>query len=295
MSPDDLPPPGWRRNHQHFIFVLYESPVHTNLTMLRYNFTNYFNRTMTYRRDSDIVNLHTHGQLKCKNTISDCQNFPRFNRSRTREAFLPRVPFHINLSNKNRTVAWFASNCYASSSRENLVYNLSLYINVDVYGKCSRHRCESEDCNEMLSRYYRFYLSFENSLCPDYATEKLYRPLAHDTVPVVFGGSDYSHFVPVGSYIDARDFSCPLHLANYLKQLMVDDELYLSYFRWRWKYFVDVAPLDGWCQLCQLLSDTNRETKTYPDIEGWWAGTMLSDKKCFDPPESLVGEEYPSR
>ncbi len=299
MNPEDLPPPGWRRQDQHFVFVLHESPVHTNLTMLRYHFKNYFNRTMTYRRDSDIVHLYTHGQLKCKNTTLSCQNFPRVNSSRIQEDFPPRVPFPIDLSKKNRTVAWFVTNCNASNNRERFVDKLSFHIDVDIYGGCSERRCETkneESCLQMLSQYYRFYLSFENSLCPDYATEKLYRPLLYDTVPVVFGGSDYSHFVPVGSFIDTRDFSSPLQLASYLKKLMVDDELYLSYFRWRWRYFVDAAPLDGWCQLCQLLSNSSTKPKVYPDIEGWWAGTLSNDKKCFDSPVSLVGnkESLPS-
>ncbi len=291
LDPNDLPPPGWRRPHQHFIFVIYESPVNTDLELLGRHFNNYFNRTMTYRRDSDIVNLYLYGQIKCTKTSSssNCQDFPRNRGGNFQESYLPQVPVKIDLSQKNRTVAWFVSHCATNSSREFLVNTLSRYIPVDIYGKCSNISCTTEEaCNNMLRQHYRFYLSFENSMCPDYVTEKLYRPLAHDTVPVVFGGANYSQYLPVGAYIDARDFSSPLHLANHLKKLMVDDELYLSYFRWREKYFVEVTPLEGWCKLCQLAGDKNVKSKIYPDIEAWWAGTISNDKKCFSSPISLV-------
>lgn len=97
----------------------------------------------------------------------------------------------------------------------------------------------------MLSRHYRFYLSFENSLCPDYVTEKLYRPLAHDTVPVVYGGADYSDFFPARSYVDGRHFENPEALADHLEKLIAKDTLYSSYFEWKSQYVVDRLPLDG--------------------------------------------------
>ena len=60
----------------------------------------------------------------------------------------------------------------------------------------------------MLERQYKFYLSFENSLCPDYVTEKLYNPLLYSTVPVVYNGADYeSMMAPRHSYIDVRNFT----------------------------------------------------------------------------------------
>jgi hypothetical protein len=76
----DMPPSAWRRSHQHFILFEQESPVHTayytglKLPLL----TNYFNRTMTYRRrDSDISYLNTHGRLRCtKASPSSCLDFP---------------------------------------------------------------------------------------------------------------------------------------------------------------------------------------------------------------------------
>ena len=30
--------------------------------------------------------------------------------------------------------------------------------------------------------------------------------MAHDSVPVVYGGSDYSSYLPAGSYVNAMDF-----------------------------------------------------------------------------------------
>ena len=294
LDPDDLPPAGWRNPRQHFIFFNYESPVHTDLAKLRLHFNHYFNRTMTYRRDSDIVSLHPYGRVECLDRLKNpqCRDFPHRNDVTRQEKepdwaqLLPTMP--VDLTNKNRTVAWFVSNCHTDSRRELLVRNLSLYIPVDVYGDCpGGHKCQNRpQCDRMLGQFYRFYLSFENSLCPDYVTEKLYRALAHRTVPVVFGGADYSLYLPAGSYIDAREFSHPKQLADHLKRLMVDDDLYLKYFSWIDHYRVDPAPLDGWCQLCRLVDDLPKP-KIYDDIAAWWAG-RISNQSCTAPPPPLV-------
>jgi alpha-1,3-fucosyltransferase len=202
-------------------------------------------------------------------------------------------------SSKNRTVAWFVSNCNSNSQRESVVRRLSQFIAVDIFGKCANagnhqqqhHSCPNQsECDRMLSRHYRFYLSFENSLCPDYITEKLYRPLAHGTVPVVYGGADYSLYPPAGSYVNARDFKNPEALANHLKKLMANDTLYASYFQWRIKYVVDAAPLDGWCHLCRmLLSDPliTKKEKTILDVAAWWSG-QTTNQTCSSPPISFI-------
>lgn len=59
----------------------------------------------------------------------------------------------------------------------------------------------------MLERDYKFYLSFENSLCRDYVTEKFYSALQFTTIPIVYGSGNYSTVAPKKSYIDVRDFS----------------------------------------------------------------------------------------
>ena len=79
----------------------------------------------------------------------------------------------------------------------------------------------------------RFYLSFENALCRDYITEKAFNSLKLNTIPVVLGGSDYESILPPGSFINARQFYSPEHLANYLYKVLNNSTLHDSYFQWR--------------------------------------------------------------
>ncbi len=70
------------------------------------------------------------------------------------------------------------------------------FIQIDVYGKCGRKKCPlNEDCKAFISKEYKFYLAFENSVCTDYITEKFFNILRHDIVPVVWGGGNYEYYV----------------------------------------------------------------------------------------------------
>jgi hypothetical protein len=65
---------------------------------------------MTYRRDSDVVYLQTHGRLRCINESSSCVDFPLTAKSNIQIDSDPADRFPVNLTLKNRTAAWFVSN-----------------------------------------------------------------------------------------------------------------------------------------------------------------------------------------
>ena len=74
---------------------------------------------------------------------------------------------------------------------------------------------------------YWFYLAFENSNCPDYITEKLWRILDMPIVPIVMGGGDYATLAPPHSVIDVNYFPSVQSLANYLEYLMKNPVSYI--------------------------------------------------------------------
>ena len=132
---------------------------------------------------------------------------------------------------------------------------------MDIYGKCGTLSCPRRggNCYEMLERDYKFYLSFENSLCEDYITEKLWNILQFDVVPIVMGGADYKTLLPPHSYIDVRDFNSSEHLAEYLLMLDQNDDLYRQFFAW--KQFYVIRHINIVCQVCAFLNKANNSTQ----------------------------------
>jgi alpha-1,3-fucosyltransferase len=163
------------------------------------------------------------------------------------------------------------------------VEKIKALIDVDVYGKCGKLKCPVDDqkCMNLLDSDYKFYLSFENSLCKDYVTEKLFRPLNQLVIPVVFNGGNTSLFAPPKSYIDANDFENVEALVKYLKYLIDNPREYLKYFWWKQHYYVKPHPIYPYmmCDLCKKLNDEDFMTQKhkYTEIYDWYsAGKMCN-------------------
>lgn len=111
------------------------------------------------------------------------------------DQFDPETDFYK--SKTNFAVA-IISNCRASNNRLKYINELSKYVPVDLYGKCGNKTCPGNnrrDCKQSLAADYKFYLSFENSICRDYITEKFFLTLTFNIIPVVMGGGTYDHYV----------------------------------------------------------------------------------------------------
>ena len=134
-------------------------------------------------------------------------------------------------------------------------------------------------CFQELGKMYRFYLSFENSICKDYMTEKVKNPLTNFMVPIVLGGANYEVLLPKHSFINVR-FYTPQTLAKYLIEVGSNYTIYNSFFEWR-KDYVVYNRSTTFCNICEALN-INKRPKTYKDVEAWW------NKKT----DCLTAEQY---
>ena len=182
--------------------------------------------------------------------------------------------------NKTKSIAWFVSNCHAFNKRLDLVKKLQTLIDVDIYGKCGTLKCNEMECNHLLTSTYKFYLSFENSLCIDYVSEKFFRPLEEYNIPIVYNGvKNNSNFGPPKSFIDANNFETIEALVDYLKYLIDNPREYIKYFWWKKHYRVKTHNnyLYAFCNLCQKLNDENfmSQKLQYDDMHSWY-----NEDKC---------------
>jgi hypothetical protein len=81
---------------------------------------------------------------------------------------------------------------------------------------------------------------------------------------------DYERIAPKRSYVHVDDYESPKRLAEYLRRLDADDDLYNEYFRWKGTgEFIDTK---FFCRLCTMLHDDGAPAKHYPNINDWWRG-----------------------
>jgi len=213
--------PNWPRtrySHQYYAHHNHEPPGDRGLFTFLGKYEGRINITISYRHDADLYVPYA-VLLPVKNSL----------------VYKPRIP----LASKRKMAVWPVGHCSTSSKREAYVRELSKYIDVDIYGTCGTHRCPKwrwNSCFKSWERAYKFYLSFENNICRDYATEKLFLPLGYELIPVVLGGGNYSRDAPPHSVIDVRDFDSPKDLAQFLIKLAADEKGYYGYFEWKRKF-----------------------------------------------------------
>ncbi|KAK0405006.1 hypothetical protein QR680_017755 [Steinernema hermaphroditum] len=235
------------------VFYSLEAPPNTDRSVLRRVPSNYFNATATYRADSDF--RIPYGGFVARNVSEKAM-----------EGEIREI-----IKRKSKIVYQMASNCDTWSNREALTAELQNYLNLTSYGSCFGRSCDSRCAQEALESHY-FYLAFENSVCPDYVTEKFFR-LDQGIVPVVLSRKVMEHVAPSDSFIAVDDFDSPRDLAEYLIFVASHPDVYAKYFEWRRSF--EVAKADyGSCQLCEAAY-SNR-TSTVEDISRWWF-----DGKCF--------------
>ena len=192
-------------------------------------------------------------------------------RTRTPEE-LPNVDYHEVFMRKKKFAAWFVSNCgsMTMSARNEYVNELRKYIPIDVYGNCGTMVANrTEEVVKRILSEYKFFLSFENSFCTDYVTEKffLYFEIS-DAVLVVRGGADYDQLLPKYTHINAQHFSNARDLGLYLLSLDKNEEEYTTYLKTRDKY--EVLQMNWACNLCIKLNRKQSFAKVYDDVVGWW-------------------------
>uniref|UniRef100_A0A5S6QIE6 Fucosyltransferase n=1 Tax=Trichuris muris TaxID=70415 RepID=A0A5S6QIE6_TRIMR len=269
LRPKDLPP-RTRRPDQHYVFFLMESPHHISQVAFRLLARNYYTLTMSYRRDSDIYTPF--GFLQ-----------PRKKRRNT-----PHQIWKSIALSKPKGAVWMGSFCSSPGKREVYISKLKQYMELDVYGRCGNLKCKKEataymkhdPCEQMLRKNYKFYIAFENSVCKDYITEKVFNRLDSYLVPVVFKRSVAEPLLPEGSFIAADDFKGPKELADYLNYLNQNVTAYTKYYEW--KDHFEVVPFPGglhmgMCQLCARIRADRDVKAIYPsesaaDIHKWYIG-----------------------
>ena len=135
------------------------------------------------------------------------------------------------------------------------------------------------DCKKQLSGSYKLYLAFENSLCKEYTTEKLFSLFQEDfnIIPVVTGAPDTVSIVPRNTYISTSDFNTPKSLALYLSKVASNETLYLSFLKEKDRFSVRSLRSHnyGMCSLCKQLSN-NYTRQTPLDINDWYTNQCVS-------------------
>ncbi|KAL4240126.1 fucosyltransferase 4 [Mactra antiquata] len=249
-----IPPVSMKERNpdQAWLFFTLESPIHVkraSQAILSPHWHNALNWSWNYRPDSDI--FHPYGRLNARHP--------------------PLVRNYSDIfRNKRKTIAWLVSHCGSIGGRDKYVDILKKYISVDIYGRCGQYAPDNID--QIISKDYKFYLGFENSLCINYVTEKFFHYYSMDTITVLRGKTNYSEYFPANSFIDTADFPNIKALAERLKQLSENEEEFIKYMKIKDQYEITERAIiyqDAVCNVCEKLNNLNQHRRIYKNAAEW--------------------------
>ena len=120
------------------------------------------------------------------------------------------------------------SNAVSAGERIEMIDALSSYKELGSGGRF-RNNVGGPVADKIdFAKGYKFSFAFENSSSRGYTTEKIMEAFASETVPIYWGNPDIAREFNPGSFINCHDFSSFEAVAEFVKKVDGDDELYLS-------------------------------------------------------------------
>ncbi|KAI4463901.1 alpha- 13 -fucosyltransferase [Holotrichia oblita] len=181
-------------------------------------------------------------------TVNRYSNFPLTLQYLADISLLTDLKYFIPVEDKSELdiapVLYLQSGCETPTQRDLYVEELMKYIPIDSYGSCLNNRELPENLklngtydvyDEKLLKFvarYKFVIAIENSVCVDYITEKLWRPLIAGSIPIYLGSPSVIDWLPnEKSAILIEDFDNMTDLSKYLHTLDEDNKLYNEYLQ----------------------------------------------------------------
>ncbi|XP_043604040.1 alpha-(1,3)-fucosyltransferase 10 isoform X1 [Bombus pyrosoma] len=209
--------------------LLHEESPRNNPILVQQETLNLFTYSSTFSRFSDVP--LTLADLPGITELLDRKYFVS-----TKEK--TRLIYERNLA----PLLYIQSDCDTASNRDIYVAELMKYIRIDSYGECLNNAqlekrlkenyleiLNSEDFLSFIANY-KFTIAFENAVCDDYITEKLWRPLIVGSIPIYYGSPSFKDWLPNNmSAISILDFKDPVNLAKFLYNLSNNEIEYNKY------------------------------------------------------------------
>ncbi|KAK6733100.1 hypothetical protein RB195_017081 [Necator americanus] len=250
LNASDLPQ---RYPHQLMVMMLFEAPPNAGRALFEVP-PDYFNATLTYQTDS--VYRWPYGKFEKRTDDEDSSSIITDEQLR---AALPR---------KKKGPLLLVSHCDTHSLREETIRKMSEVIKITISGECNSYYPAADKeycpkfnkCEEDLIATHRFYISFENSLCKGYITEKFFKRISQMLVPIVQNREIYNdEEIPPDSFIAVDDFRSIKDLGKHLENLLYNDTEYMKYFKWTKRYRKPYSFIsDVGCKLCGDLHAKRR-------------------------------------
>ena len=251
-----------RKPNQIWVYFTH-SPPHINTPHSSF-FNGFYNWTMTYQKNSDIVIPYS-WELGTWEKRSKLDVPPTF----------------VDYA-KGKDSLLYADINSCGLLRDKFIMKLQKYVSIDVYGSCSKNfhknvkmMPKNSRKQSDLKKRYKFYLAAEKDFCSDFMSQRFYQVLFNgNAVPIVLGGANYSRSAIPMSFIDALSFNTVKELGDYINFLDKNDDEYRKYQSWR-QYYILGPPLSWTCEMCKKLNSENFTPKVYSNLGDWY-----NEKNC---------------